>query len=171
MQRQMQGPSLTNIIFSANFLPFPLPPKCPSIFANQNIFTQSPPPLQRIWEADWQFQQQNHSSGKETDATNLRAPRRCHGNTLNKRGWQQKGEGGGERRYDQMWTLFRFDSWYTTQFLLLDSPASICGSGARTCFKIHVFQKNMHTHTNTQAHNLHSNKQHLCLADNTASWQ
>lgn len=72
----------------------PPPPKCPSIFLNQNIFTQSPPPLQWIWEADWQFQQWKHSSEQET---NLSAPCCCHGNTLNKSGdsrQEREGEKG-----------------------------------------------------------------------------
>lgn len=103
-----------NIIFSP-------PPKCPSIFVNQNIFTQSPPPLQRIWEADWQFQQQNHSSEEEMDTANLRAPCRCHGN-ISTRGWRAergwRGDGGRE-----IWSNVNTPFWferliYNSQFVI-----------------------------------------------------
>lgn len=45
----LQGPSqgITSY-FPDYFLSPPLPPEFPSIYINQNIFTQSPPPLQQI---------------------------------------------------------------------------------------------------------------------------
>lgn len=120
------------------FSPIPLPPKCPSIFVNQNIFTQSPLPLQQIWEADWQFQQQNHSSGEEMDAANLRAPCRYHGN-ISTRGVRAERGGTGERR-EKIWsnvnTLFWFDSLiYNSQFVITRLSS------------FHLLFK--HTHTNT----------------------
>lgn len=46
---------------------------------------------------DWQFHQQNHSSGEEMDAANLRAPCRYHGN-ISTRGARAERGGRGERR-------------------------------------------------------------------------
>ena len=152
VQHFLLAPSITNNIFSQ-------PPKCPSIFVNQNIFTHNLLLLsggsERLignFSSKTTVQRFRGRDGRSQSERSLALPWQ-HRNKRTE-SWERGREGGMGREREKIWsnvnTLFWFERLIYSLLLPLSPHFDLLFR--RTHANTRVFKKHMHAHTHTDTH-------------------